>query len=425
MKNRLSCLLFALALFAATEARAQSCETATAANNELTDLVTDELQAILDFTDTMVDFINQDTDTAQNEIIARFDEFDINVRMAIGRWWRDGYLPALRDMTKQLSTMKPDQSLSMGAMEEAKAQVVTQLNMQEKTVEQDRRMRMSDVSCPAASVAPALGETERMARAMTNALSLAGAPRRMGQVGSVSQHGRAQERNAQWQVYQANFCDPADNNGASGCTVAGPMAGKDTDVNSLLWAEKQTIDMSTAGVGAQNQLLVNTALQNMLAPVAAEPILPTVVATATGQHELLRRRSMEARMKTAYNVMARMIGQRTGGKVQTQAAAVRAAGLNSTGAGADPSLVSSNPSYKEMMDAMTRDRHRQPDYLIKLVDDPAAITREQGNIKALQLQQMNEIYKRNEELLALMAAELAHDLDKETAGDALGANPVQ
>ncbi len=130
-------------------------------------------------------------------------------------------------------------------------------------------------------------------------------------------------------------------------------------------------------------------------------------------------------MKTAYNVMGRMIGQRTGGKVQPQATAVRADSLNTTGAGSDPSLVSSNPSYKELMDAMTRDRHRQPDYLIKLVDDPASILREQGNIKALQLQQMNEIFKRNEELLALTAAELAHDLDKETAGNAIAANPVQ
>ena len=423
MKKYFLILVLFLALLSPHGARAQQCETTLSAMPPITKLVTQELAAIAKFEAKMTSFIAADATTATTEIVNRFNEFDTNVRRAIGRWWSRGYLPALQDMTKQLSTMRPDQSMSLGMMDEAKGQVQTQLKMQEKTVEQDRRMRVSDLMCPVATVAPALGETERMSRAVANVVSVQTSPRRMAQVGSISQHGRGAERNAQWQTYRTNFCNPADNNGAAGCAVAGPMAGKDTDVNSLLWGTKQTIDMITPVVGPQNELLVDTALQNMLAPVSAEPISPSVVNTATGQREMLRRRSLEARQRTAYNVMARMVGQRTGGiKPRPEAAAVKAA---ANGPGSDPSLISPNPSYKELMDSMTRDRYRQPDYLIRLVDDPEAIMREQGNIKALQLQQMNEIYKRMEELLVLTAAELSHDLDGETAGNALSANPVQ
>lgn len=398
-----------------------ACETPMSAGTAISKLIAEEAKMITKFETDMVRFITEDFDTATQELVDRFNEFDENVRRAIKNWWEDGYLPALKEMTKQLSTARPDQSLSMGMMEEAKGQVETQRLMQEKMVEQDRRMRTSDLMCPVATVAPALGETERMSRAVANVVTIGSSKIRRAQTGSVSEHGRGGERNAQWKVYKDNFCDPNDNNGASGCAVAGPMAGKDTDVNSLLWGEKQTIDMATPVIGAQNELLVNTALQNMLAPVSPEPIPPSVLQTAQGQREMLKRRSLEARMRTAYNVMARMIGQRTGGKPRPEAAAVRAAGLNP----GDLSVVSTNPSYKELMDTMTRDRHRDPAYITKLIDNPENILREQGSIKALQLQQMNEIYKRQEELLALTAASLSHDLDRESAGDALSASPVK
>ena len=411
--------LCAAVLLPADKSYAQ-CETATASNPRITNLIRQELNDIRNFVNNVRNYIRNDLNTAENELVDRFTEFNDNVRNALGDWWMNRFQPALEDMVAQLSTATVDQSMHKGTFDEAAGQVKAQNSMQNRHLENNRRMRIPEAMCPVASVAPAMGETEAVAKAITRVLPLEGVPRRMSQTGSITEHGRGQERNAQWQVHNANFCNPADNNGTAGCTVAGPMAGRDTDVNSILWAEKSTIDFSTAGVGTQNKLLVDTALQNMLAPVTPEPVPRSVVNTPTGQRELLKRRSLEARQRTAYTVMSRMVAERAAGRPTPEAASMRASVLSPT----DPTLVSTNPSYREMMEAMTRDRHRQPDYLVKLVDDPEAVLREQGNVKGLQLQQMNELYKRLEELTVLVAAELGHELDEENTGTAIGANPV-
>lgn len=388
------------------------CENPATSAPPINALLSAELGMIPTVEAKLTPFWTTDFATATTDMAKRIKEFTDEIRDVLADWWNDNMLPSMKLATSELATARPDQSMIRGNFVEAASQVKTQMKFQEKTVEQERRLRLSDHMCPVATAAPALAENERMSRAVATALSMEDSPRRRGQQGSVSANGRGGERQAQWKTYRDTFCDPDENNGNAGCATKGLLAGQDTDVNSLLWGEKQTIDFATGGVGTDNKLVADTAIQNMLSPVTPEPLPPAALATPEGRREMMRRRSLEARQRTAYNAMARILGTRTGGVARPEAAAVRMAALNPS----DPSVVSSNPSYKELMDAMVRDRYRQPDYLIKLVDEPEAIIREQGNIKSLQLQQMNEIYKRMEELLVLKAAELGQELD-ENGGD--------
>ncbi len=58
-----------------------------------------------------------------------------------------------------------------------------------------------------------------------------------------------------------------------------------------------------------------------------------------------------------------------------------------------------------------------------MVNEPEAVVKEQGSINAIKMQQMNDIYKRWEELLFMSAAQYASSLDQGIVSDSDTAAP--
>ena len=137
-----------------------------------------------------------------------------------------------------------------------------------------------------------------------------------------------------------------------------------------------------------------------------------------GQEAILDRRANRARMNTLYNVVGQLFGERAGGSgVNTQDIRV-AAGL-------PPGDAATDASYRELMQAMTMDRHRDPQWVVRMVNEPEVVVKEQGSINGVKMQQMNDIYKRWEELLFMQAASYANKLDADMPDDSDDAAPTR
>lgn len=387
-------------LFASGTAMAQ-CEnsfTATSTFNQMAQDIADDLN---DFIEQEENFIEDKiTKTAKDEVITRLEEFDKNIRDGLSVWWREHFEPALKEMTTQLHSSQVDQSRVMGSMIDAQTQNEYMQNMQQREVEAQRRYEPNELTCQIDTVGQGQTKAARMARASARAITKETEPRRMAARGTTAALGPGADQKERWVDYTTRFCDP--DKGGQGCAgTAGDLAGRHVDLPRLLWADKMTLDMSQP----DNALVVKSVLQYMMNPRTPAPIPTEVMESPAGQQAFLKLRSTTARENTIYNSIAHMMGQRMSGSgVSTQDVRV-ASGLPAADASTDA-------SYAEIMHAVTKDRFHNPQYIVRLVQNPEQVVREQGATTAVRLQQLNDFYKRTEEMVFMEAATYAALLDQ-------------
>lgn len=387
------------AVFMPAPAFAQ-CENSFTAQSTFTQLARDIANDLNDFIEQEENFIEDKiTRTAKNEVMARLEEFDQNIRNGLSTWWRDHFEPTLKQMTTQLHASQIDQTRVLGSIMDAQNQNEYMQDMQRREVQAARRYAPNELTCQIDSVAQGQTRAARMARASARALAKDAEPRRLNAAGTAAARGPGADQRERWEEYNTRFCDPE--KGSQGCTTAGDLAGRHVDLPRLLWADRQTLDMTSP----DNIVVVQGVLKFLLAPRTHRPIPAEVMRNPSGQQEFLRQRSVTARQNTIYNAVALMIGNRMGGSgVNVQDVRV-ASGL-------PPMTESMDASYAEIMHAVTKDRFHNPEYIVRLVQDPEQVVREQGAVNAMRLQQMNDLYKRMEEMVFMEAAAYAAQLDR-------------
>jgi hypothetical protein len=249
-----------------------------------------------------------------------------------------------------------------------------------------------------------------MSRALAQGQGKDDLNRRGNEYGTPSAQGRAADQKVMWQEYVTKFCDPIA--GDQGCTVPGVMAGKHTDIPGILWNDKQTIDMSVP----DNQILMQAVMRYFVSPQVADPV--RAVESPQGQEEILKRRAQNARINTVFNAVGMMLGERAGGSgVNTQNIRI-AAGL-------PPGEASTDASYREISEAMTKDRFHNPEYITQLIENPEQLMREQIGVNAQRMKTLNDLYKRLEELVYMEAASFASDLDNNRPDNAFTSVPLR
>lgn len=417
--------LLAFCAFALPSGKAfAQCETPWNAANEFNDLASDIVDELNDFIDQEENFITElVTHRAKYEMLNRLYEFDYNIRVALTNWWwnssGDCFLCALKHMTMQLSASQADQSRMIGTLLDAQMQNEFTNAVNQAQVEAFRRYQPNENSCLVDSLAaPATGggpqKAIKMSRALARASALEAQPRASNAAGSPSELGAGAEHKWLWDDYVAKWCDPAV--GDQGCAVAGnPVtAHQHTNIPGLLWGDKQTFDMQNA----DTRDIIEAAQRYFIQLKSMDPVPAQSVNAAAGQESILDRRSQRARMNTIYNVVGQLFAERAGGSgINTQDVRV-AAGL-------PPGDAATDASYRELMQAMTMDRHRDPQWVVRMVNEPELVVKEQGSINAIKMQQMNDIYKRWEELLFMAAAGYANNLDADMPHDSDDASPTR
>lgn len=401
-------LVICFVSFSSHTANAQ-CDVSGTAQQPIDDWRDDSIDQItttgVNFTSDIEDFLNDDFDTAQTEMTDRLTEFHTNIRDWMGNWWETEHLPALREMTQQYNTAVVDQTPNIGRFLDGEAQISAMQEIQKKEFEARRAFTPSEQVCQADSAGQIEAKTARISRAITRGLSYDAYERMMNKVGTTSEFGVGKDIKEQWDVYTTRFCDPGVNAGFAGCDTGtpSPLPGKDIQIGDLLWGHKLTIDMSVEN----NRYTVEQALKNIIDPFALQAIPVTVLNITSGQDAIFRRRSILARKQAIYNVLGQLFALRVGGSDDLQEVVdIR------TEAGIAPADIEIRPSYREIAEAMNQERHRRADWSLRVIDDPEALQRNQVDLRASHLKQMNDIYKRMEELTLLTAVELSFDLDR-------------
>lgn len=375
------------------------CENAVTATSQFNTMIRDMTDYFNDFIDQESNFIDDKiSDTATDEVSERLEEFDENIRAGLSEWWRDHFLPALQDMTAQLHAANIDQSVAFGKMMDAQMLNEFSQDIQLQQVESQRRYMPNETTCQVDTVGPGMIRAQRMSRALTRAITVGSQPIRMNGEGSISEGGSGEFMSAAWDEYTNMFCDP--DRGSIGCTAPGTMPGAHTDIPSLLWGDRQTIDMNTP----ENQQVINAALRYLISPIAQDPLSEGTITTPQGREAMLMRRAQAGRVNTIYMVMSQMIAERIGGS-GVDTSDVR------TAAGLPPADAETDVSYREIMHAVTKDRFHNPEYVVRMVSNPEQVVREQGAVTALRMQQMLDLYKRMEEMVFMEASVYSSELD--------------
>ncbi|MBI3441633.1 MAG: hypothetical protein HY052_07525 [Proteobacteria bacterium] len=385
-------------------AQCEDAVTASAALNTVTVSIGTDLGL---FVTQETNFVSQKLlDTATNEVNGRLDEFSGNISEALTAWV-DRLIPVLQLITRQLSAAQIDQTRVLGSMMDAQLlnEAINTRNV--RRVEAQKRYEPSSLSCQSDTIG-GRGQTKayQMSRALARSFALEDSGRICNAQNSTAAAGTYAEIKSLWNEYVDKFCD--NSKGDQGCSSPGALPGRHKDIPALLWGDRQTIDMSMS----DNQLVVKAALRYLIRPLSEDPILPGAVNSASGQQALLTRRAEAARINTIYNVLGQMVAERVGGS-GVNAQSMRTAG------GMPPTDASTNASYREIMQSMTKDRFYNPQYAIQMVGSPEQVTRDQASINATRLQLLSDIYHRSEEMLFMEAAAYGRDLDKQVPSPAV------
>lgn len=404
--------LLAILLVCGLPAKAfAQCEQAATATTNMTKLLATDTKNIVDYTAQEINFtIEKLSNTTSFEIKARLDEFDGNVREALTAW-SDRIVPELKKLTRQISIEQVNQTRMIGSMMDAQLLNTVIKNRNERLSAARHRYTPSELSCQADTAGPAQTKAYQMSRALARTFAAEIMPQINNAKGTAGATGSVAGLKTAWEEYVAKFCDPA--RGDQGCTAAGTLAGKNRDIPGILWGNRQTIDMSNP----DNRLMVEASLRNMIRPLSEDPVLSGAVNSVEGRRALLERRTEAARLNTVYNVMGGMVAERAGGSGMNTQQMRAEAGVPATEASTDA-------SYREMQRTMSKDVFYNPSFMTRLVGNPAQVQREQLSIRANQLQLMNDIYRRSEELLFMEAAVYGRDLDGQMPSTALSSSTL-
>ena len=221
-----------------------------------------------------------------------------------------------------------------------------------------------------------------------------------------------------WAQYCQEFNDPLSNNGVSACAgnTPGIIVNGDISIESFLL--KDTIDMNNPDEYKTAQAL----LLNIVEPDIQERVADSLLGTVPGRERVIRQQHLDAVRNVAADVVASIISRRaalppTNVAIATQIAVIR------KNAGIDPADISAAPSYNEIMEAMTKERFFDQAYFFYLQNNIGALQQEQATVDGYTAIQLQDIYRMQEQINALLSARAALKLSTDASGSQTPASP--
>ncbi len=339
-------------------------------------------------------------------------------------WWNTEFLPALRQMTGQLYAARVDQSRQIGALIDAQSVNRTARFEEELQLSSKKNTLPNEMVCVAGSYSAALSQTMRYSNALTKGFKADLIARAEGSPLSSSARGIAADQQLRWARYCTEFHNPLNNNGLGvtpNCALfplsPGAIPNGDIDIEGFLF--KDTINMASSDEYATSMAI----MENLVQPIIREKIPTNTIYTPTGQEAIIKRQHIASVENVSVNVVADILSRRAGIPVGfALPPLLRNIRIK---AGVDPAHVSNNPSYNEIMLAMTKERFLNPEYFIRIHDDPGIIKQEQASVNAYTNLQMQDIYKMQEQINLLLAARGAVKFDADAKANQLTGIPLK
>jgi len=404
------------------------CEIASVANNNLSDMLSDDYDRIEELVDNLTEFMEDDFDTHRDEVIQRIDEFETNILDGLEAWW-DTDVPNAKAMfgyaVGQVNTVTSAQSADHGRFIDADTLKQSRLLNQKKRAEQHYRLRPSERSCQVASSAPEGAFTEMFTNAVARGLMMDGLSRNMNNDGGDTGDGQLFARDVRWTEYNDLYCDPDINRTAAGCAALGPVPNFDINYPGLMWDNVMTYDLAAGGPGNRINVSAIQDAVDQLVFFEAEPLIPRdSMDTTYGKKAMLAMRTRNLRRQVVHHALSQMLASRVSSSALAATSNVydsqpapptrplEVQEVRNSAGGTDYSSL--NPGYREYRESMFKDRYRDVEQWAE-IQAPSAVLRSRVDGKAVQLQLMNDLYSRVEDMMMLVAVDIATDLDN--AGD--------
>lgn len=325
-------------------------------------------------------------------------QFDLHRDWWVRVLWRRFFLPALMEMTEQLSAIAMQQMEITGAFIDAKHQLETQAYLQALEARTLKNYQPDVEICAIGSHATSLASTERRGELNTFLLAQRLQERQILGSNSSGTLGPRSDVMGRLAQFKEVYCDPQDNNGTLSaiCGAGTPdRVNRDIDFGRTL-AQPLSLDV------AFDDTAISEPEEDVLALASnlyAHKVLPYVsedaLADEGNKDEYLDLRSVVAKRSVAENSYNALVGLKSRGgnasPYNSMEAVLREMGIT------DPNeireIIGEYPSYYAQMEFLTKKLYQRPEFYVNLYGKPINAKRKSTAIRAIGLMQNMDLFE--------------------------------
>lgn len=346
------------------------------------------------------------------------DEFIKHRNWMIDELFTKHILPAMAQMTSQLSTIAMQHTYIVGRFFDAKHQLETQRLFQELMAEAHKDYQPSEGLCEIGTNIRSLATSSRKSDLSHVAFANRVMARQLNSGDVLTTAESNADIYSRINMFTQNHCNKKDNaNGLNRlCKNGGnnkERMNKDVDFTRTIEG-KLTLDADFTKEGenktAPDAQDVFALTSNLFAHNPLPQIPRAVLATKEGipreaSYRYLDLRSVAAKRSVAQNAVTAMIAERTKGDkevAQYLKKLIEELGIKEEDV---EDVLGEQPSYFAQMEVLTKNIYQNPVFYTELYDKPANILRKGTAIRAINLMQERDLYKsqlRKEAVLAVL-----------------------
>jgi hypothetical protein len=332
------------------------------------------------------------------------------------RWLLEGFfeeriLPALMQMTLQMSSMAMFQVGVIGTFLDAKHQMETQRLFQYMNAQAFKDYYPSEGLCTIGTIARSIQVADYRLPRTSASLSQYSMDRQLRNANRASAGGEVVERDARWRQWRATYCDTRDNNrhfrNLCGSGVEQLRRNRDVDYPRVLGVPT-TLDLDFGNSDATNDETDLMALAaNLYAHRPLPDIPPTILRSASGRSHYMDVRSLAAKRSVAEQSIQAVSALKTPSPITQESRAFLLALMREVGIAEDEAqrLLDQDTSYLGQMDLIARKLVQRPEFYVDLMDKPANVARKSVALQSLSLMQKRELFKsalRSEAIISVL-----------------------
>ncbi|MDE1151287.1 MAG: hypothetical protein PW788_02025 [Micavibrio sp.] len=343
-------------------------------------------------------YLGGTVDQMMMALLDRLNDIELEYIDWFDTMWFYNLEPAMKDMTDQVNTATVDQTQTFqGGQDGQDEDQVNQSVMKQEQVNQTVLQPSENGPCVAATSSGGSARGYVISRELKKAFQKETFDDALNKKGTVAALGRGAKAKLRNDNYKSVTCNPDDNGGSNNCAGStSALYNADTQLSRTVY-NNLTIPLDGAD-GDKYETAVKSMLDNMTGDTVADPIVPAALQSSQGQQEFMDRRSHVARMAAIRALPQLGISWRSPGtKLDTYVKDLR------KDSGTADGDISTNPSYKEALHAVSIDRFNSGQYALNTAGGPAEIEMEKLTVDSFYLMQLRDY----NELLERMALALA------------------
>ncbi|MEZ0260125.1 MAG: hypothetical protein ACAH80_03905 [Alphaproteobacteria bacterium] len=358
-------------------------------------------------------------------LLGNLNQFELNLI----DWWDTMFWynlkPALMAMVDQLNTATVQQNHDFQAGMDAYIQNKQNLANMADDKKNSNQLKPPENACIAATNTGGMGMQAGFATGMRGAWEDEATQAASNKQGVPSQQSSSKHINSEGDVFNRLFCDPTDNQGSNNCAATSDpnYYNADTQVTKRLYNaltipvnDNSAGKMVTAGGGPPRQKdaeMVKQLLNNTMGDPTGDPIPIESFRTPQGHERWMDRRAYLARYAAIRSVPQLIVSWRMPGTRQdpTNPTTNWVEQLRRD-ANIPLAEIAANPSYREVMHAMTIDRFNSQKYAANLIGNEGEIDMEKLTLSTFYLMELRdyfELLERQALALAVQVSLLAED----------------